>query len=427
MARTLTQLEVALSKLIPREYLTGSASADGAADGTTVVTTANDLLMRRGESWERFIIEPTSGAADGELREIDDVSVTSGVMTLTVVNAFTAQIANSVTFRVHRLPLQWKYDAIDEALARIADILPRQVVEEFLSGELLANSRLEQWRADTPYDWTIVAGTVTRETTTKYQGDSALKLVGSSSSVRQRIPLEWEASALTLSLTGWVQGKIANAPGLRITFGNTDNDSPTVAADDTWEQLTVTAAITDSTQPIYVSLINDHADQGAYFDALHLVIQDRASVYVIPISKAFRSLDQLWHRGPISTEFMASEVDWAMWPFSDSLRIPEIRFAQYGRWPYRVAVDKPLRLVGKGLWPTLTASTDSVDISLDDEPLVLVRAGLRLMDKAMAANYMTDNDHWQEIKTRLLEEENRLMASIHRAPDPVHLNIPLRR
>jgi hypothetical protein len=286
---------------------------------------------------------------------------------------------------------------------------------------------MEQWRSFVPYDWELVSGALAKETTTKYQGASALKLVGASSSVRQRIPLEWETSGLTLSLTGWINGKIANAPKLRITFGSTDSDSSTVAADDTWEELTVTAAISDSTQPIYVSLINDHATQGAFFDALHLVIQDRASVYVIPVSKAFRSLDQLWHRGPISTEFMASEVDWAMWPFEDTLRIPETRFAQYARWPYRIAIDKPMRLVGKGLWDSLTASTDSVDISLEDEPLVLVRAGLRLMDKAMAANYMTDNDHWQEIKTRLLEEENRLMQSIFKAPDVIHLNLPSRR
>ena len=123
MAKTLAQIEAIVSRLCD-DYVSGTTSAAGNAGGTTVVTTSEDVMTRPGQSWVPHILEITSGTYDNQVRQVSDFTVSAGVGTLTVVNAFGGQIAISVTFRLHRIPPSWKKQAIDDALRSFSSVAP---------------------------------------------------------------------------------------------------------------------------------------------------------------------------------------------------------------------------------------------------------------------------------------------------------------
>lgn len=77
---------------------TGTTSAAGNAGGTTLV---DDNLYEKVADWvsDGMILYITSGTNDGETRVVDSLSDN----TLTVKSAFTGQIANGVTYKIHRL------------------------------------------------------------------------------------------------------------------------------------------------------------------------------------------------------------------------------------------------------------------------------------------------------------------------------------
>lgn len=425
MARTGTQLEQALSIRIG-DYITGTTSAAGNAGGTTAITTSDDVMSRAGQSFVPYYLELTSGTYNGQVRQISDFSVTAGVGTLTVVNAFGGQVAISVTFRIHRIPPNEKLRNLSAVLGEMNDILPRIVVEEMLTGELLRNANLEQWRADTPYDWDVITGTATRETSVVYQGLASLKLVTASGLVRQRIALERDLEDETLTLTGYVYGKIANGPQIGITANGTTTYSSAVAANDTWQQVTVSKALTSGIQPIYIVLFKGSGADTAYFDRLHLIIASQQRVSVIPISDAFGDVRQvLWRQG-IDTTTDPSQLDYVLKSYAPSLTPPNRIYGGYGYYNSELDIDHFIQVLGIGIWPTLSALTDSVDISADEAPLVVHRAALRLMKVLAARDHLSDAEHWKGIEADLLREEPVLIPNLRRHAPTKHLAIPIR-
>jgi len=346
-----------------------------------------------------------------------DFTVATGVGTFTVVNAFTAQIAISITFRLHRAPPTEKLRALSAVLGEIHDILPRIVVEEMLVGELLRNGKMEQWRANLPYDWDTVTGTITRETTILYQGGSSLKLATASASVRQRIPLEYGVNGKTLVLTGYIYGKITNGPKIGITANGSTTYSAAVAADDTWEQLTLELAITSGTQPIYVMLSKGSAADVAYFDALSLTVMTTGVTSLVPISTAFQDVRQIVRRQgaglPAPVIVAPSERVYDNYAHYTAIEGDYLLVGDY------------IAIVGIGVWPTLSALTDTVDITVDDEPLVVLRAGLKLMKVLQAMEHLSDTAHWKQVEADLQREEPQLKMLQRSAPTK-HLPIPVR-
>ncbi len=160
MSRSVNNIRDTMDKNYIGDYVGGSTTSNGTAGGTTLVTTAADVLQRQAEDFVPGVAEVLSGACSGESRPIASVAVSSGIATFTVSNAFSAQIVSGVTFRIHLFPVAWKMDAIAEAMATSQDIMPRVIQEELLAGNLLRNANLELWQGPVPATATSVTVTV---------------------------------------------------------------------------------------------------------------------------------------------------------------------------------------------------------------------------------------------------------------------------
>ncbi len=430
MAVTVATIEEALSKRIG-DWVSGAASSAGNAGGTTVPTTSDDVMQKASQTWVPYQLHLTSGTYSGQSRLIGDFSVENGVGTFTVINAFGGQVASGVTFRVHYLPYSWKLAAIADAVREIHDVLPLEIVEEYTSGQLLRNGNLELWETTAkPYDWVedleLVSGTIARSTTSPYQAKYCASLTGFGCALQQRIRLERDLAGLTITLSGYVKGCTGDAPVLQLRIGDTGTSSSTVITSDLWTKLSVSAAIANADQPIYARCLNQGDTSPAYFDALDLRISDRTYTYILPVSQGFHSVNQLWHRGPIELEFLASEIDWTMWPFNADWRLPGTQFDGYARLNSRITTNKPMRLVGTGIYPSVSAATDTVPILSEHIPLVVNRAGLLLMQRARGADHLSDKRTIADIEAGLLREEPLLRMRFMRTPPTLHLPLPRR-
>ncbi len=172
MSVTRTQIADALSQRIG-DYLPATATG-GNAWGTTVTTADSRVLRHMAGSLKGYYLEVLSGTCEGESCQITDHTSSGRVTTLTLNGGFSAAIANGVTLRIHRLDPAQKYDAINFALRESWDVLPREVIEEFLGPNLLRNPNFEQWRT------AEAAATVTVTITGTHTGGTATFVVAAS-------------------------------------------------------------------------------------------------------------------------------------------------------------------------------------------------------------------------------------------------------
>ena len=175
--------------------------------------------------------------------------------------------------------------------------------------------------------------------------------------------------------------------------------------------------MTDPTQPLYIYCINGASGASAYFDALHLYNTSYTTTQVIPISKAFTRVHKLFSR-PTT----ASPVSQ---PFDNQVRLHPNQYDDYARYPSKLSIDYPVRLVGSGVWPTVSATSDTVDILAEQEYLIAIRAGIILMDRALSQDYLGASAEWTAVKARLLAEEPAAVSKLSR-PSGRHFYLPVR-
>lgn len=156
MSVTRTQLVDSIGQRIG-DLIAGTTSASGASDGTTILTTSNEVISHLAGSLKGYYVEIMEGNAEGEVCQITDHTASGRTATLTVGGGFSIAIVSGVDFRVHRLHPSWKYDGLDFALAESWDVVPRPIIEEFPGDQLLRNGNFELWRNGT----TVSAPTVT--------------------------------------------------------------------------------------------------------------------------------------------------------------------------------------------------------------------------------------------------------------------------
>lgn len=426
MSVTVATIEVEESKLAG-DYVTGSASSNGGAGGDTFPTTSEDVASRPAQSWQRNTIEITSGARDGDVRPVKNTTLASGIVTFEVSPVFGAQILSAVTFRVHRYPRKWKIDAINDALAEINDVLPRVVVEEFLSGQLARNGNMEQWRGNTPYDWEVVTGTITRETSITYQHRTVLKFASSASDdyVRQYILMPRDLRNETLSLEAYAKGAATNGAYISIGAGGTASIATVTSTD--WTKLSVTHAVSDGLQPVAIDLHKGTSATITYFDAVHCKINSQTGTSVIPISEAFRSVRSVERRRGIdqAAATLQSELDYAVQPYQ-RFPMPDEIHSGYGHYPGIFPRDDYMRVLGVGIWPTVDDDADTVDITLDQVPLVAGRAAIKLLERALADGGYAEKDELNATLGRLRGNQvirERLLAV---KPPTKRIPLPLR-
>ena len=103
--------------LIAGSCKTGTASAAGAAGGTTIVDTTNFTdSFANANFYDGWYAIATSGTYAGQVRRVSSYAGATG--TITVADAFGGQIASGVTFELHSYDPAELNNAINRALAR---------------------------------------------------------------------------------------------------------------------------------------------------------------------------------------------------------------------------------------------------------------------------------------------------------------------
>lgn len=402
---TRDQLEVRLSRRIG-DYFLGALSANGAADGTTIIS--EDLLLRPGNSWVPYYAEITSGDSDDEVRQTQEYAVSGTTATLTLVNAFTNQILSAVTFRLHRLEPTWKAEGLDEALRALTSVVPVLLSEQIISGQMLRNGHFEYWRdATTPFDWVVDSGDVTRQETTVYQRLRSLGL-DTAGQISQRIPLEpeLEGVAITLTVRVYHTGATGSEVVARISVGSADNDNAVDPTQNVWSELTVTVTITDPHLPIIAKLLNTGTDV-AYFDLALLTPPDTETVTWLPRSEMYRQFQNV-ERGP-KEDSGKSTVD-----YFRNYPMPDYYQAGYGRYHRNRALILPyhMRISGEGRYPLLAAGTDTVELSEEQADYLVLEAAIRALHKAKGAEHLSDVDHWNAVEQDVTLERNEMRPNV---------------
>ena len=424
MAYTRTQLSQLLSERIGDR--TSGTATGGAAGGATLTTT--DLLRQPGARYAGQFCEITSGTYSGNVRLINTAVVSSGVLTITPYNAFGGAIVNAVTFLVHRFDPAWKEQAINEALRELAGLLPVPVAEEIISGECLRNGCMEFWRdSSTPYDWSVVTGTATKDTTTVYTGKASLLTSASiATHIRQPVYLARELYNVTINFTAYAyMGTVNGSTQIRLTQGNTSTTSTALAASGAWTQLSTTLKVTDTMDPIYVSLLHTSVTQAAYWDEVRLLVPSTAksSINWVPLSEYYIQLRQLqmgYQQGVTTKSVVAGFVNHAM---------PTRYERGYGWWNWnttRVNVPYWFRLLGTGRYPNLTAATDEVDVNQEEARLLVALAGIRLMEKAKGYQHLANTKYLDDKKGELAKEVEVVLHTLHREVPTLSLPVPMR-
>jgi len=208
------------------DFVTGTATGGGAG-GATITTT--DLLREPGASYaQRYaeITEADGAAPENEVRLVNTSTVSSGTLTLTPYNAYSAIVQSGDSFAIHFFDPAWKLEAINEVLRELRGVIPVEVIEYMPAGECLKNRSFEWWRdSSTPYDWAAVAGTVAKNTDSAYlyEGTANLKLTGTGSvgSMKQQVKLEKHLEGVRLTLKAYIYGTANAGVYLSLSQGST--------------------------------------------------------------------------------------------------------------------------------------------------------------------------------------------------------------
>jgi len=272
--------------------------------------------------------------------------------------------------------------------------------ETLFVDNLLSNSSFEDTISGSDHpSWTNVGSpTVTAETTHVMLGSQAARLRGSGSAagqMHQGVDNTQLANigGKTIHLQGWVKEYTASRARLRIdrgdgsTFSNHDYHSGV----DQWERQLVEADVLDTagamTIRAYIEGGTASVTSDSRFDAVVMWI-DPLYRYTIPSTMV---------RGPYRVQ-MQMDVD-----------NPNGHYRSISRG-LRPISGRALRLTGKGAMSTLSADTDSAEISGDQQKLLVTRAIFELYSTLGGApssqrdHYLREADRWYVQAERMLGE-----------------------
>ena len=159
------------------DYQGLTTSAAGAADGSTLVDVSLRTLPggRDDDSFEGWYVLLTSGSASGEILRV--LQSRQNNNTLTFQAPASAQVANSVTFELHRWDPTLLNNSINRALEELSRQMPLMLRDETLIVDnLLSNSDFETF-STTFTGWTNTGSpTLAQNTSLVMHGDSSASI-----------------------------------------------------------------------------------------------------------------------------------------------------------------------------------------------------------------------------------------------------------
>lgn len=380
----------------------------GAAGGTTIIST--DVVPYDGNALVGKWILLTSGAIANEKQRVTTVS-NDTVGTITPVRAFSAQVANGVTFEILDYDPLLYHNAIAEAIRTVSKHLSLKLRDETLIVDnLLLNPDFETFAAGAFTSWASVGTpTLAAETARIIHGSQAAKITatGATEGLRQDM---WGLASIsfdqlvgkTLHVRGWVWASVASAVRLRVTFdGSTYTNGPWHGGEDEWEgpglQLIDVAVPADATEMTVQCVVTD--GNTGYFDLVNAWI-DRITRYTLPTS--------FYPYGPAKVE----QQRWEDKPNGDYSELWGSNYPISGRL---------LRLLGDGRLTVPTTEAGTVELDEAQAELVVAQAAVYLHrslkehDKGSRALHAEEETRWRQEANRLLPHASMPSMSSSRA------------
>ena len=319
---------------------TSSIDASSVAD-----TTLQDKIpeAKDDDGVVGWFVRLTSGSASGEIGQITAYTASTGDMT--VASAFTASVANAVTFELHRIPPSLKDTAIDRACI---DSWPHLYLgkrdETLVVDDLLSNGGFETFSGGFT-GWTETGSpTVTAETTIVWHGSQAAKIVAGGLATMYQAPSvnvsELAGKTMTFRCRGWASASSKLRCRLDFQTGDASDviDGSYHTGDSSWRLLTASGTVPTNATTVR-AVIEVAASATAYADLARLMGD---AVYKYTIPEAVIELNTL------TQQYNEDDVDGPYYGFGDGRKTP--------------TAGRLLRLEGRG---HLTQPTDDTTATVE--------------------------------------------------------------
>ena len=392
------------------DYLSLTATSDGATDGTTLIDSGLRNLAggRDDDAFEGWYVLATSGSASGEIKRV--LQSRQANNSLTFQEAFSVQITSTTTYELHRNDPTLKHNAINRGIEELSQQVPLPLRDETLVVDnLLTNWDFETFADSAFTGWTSTGTpTLTQNTSLVIHGDGSgsIAATGATEGLYQTATINAnEVTNKQVTFESWVYATVADAVRIRILWGSGSYESHDYhSGTDQWElqsiQVTVPTSATEITAILEVTTGNT-----GIFDACWMTVRPLYK-YTIPTSII---------RGP---HYVYQQLDRHN---PTGTYVPVIR----GTGP---ETGRILRLEGKGV--LTRPSTDAATVEVG-EPYVNVivayaamfynRILLAQASQQQRARYSEDMQMWGEEASSLVRELRPSRMSAQRSDHTWHI------
>jgi hypothetical protein len=394
------------------DYTTMTTTSAGAADGTTLVDTGIRNLPggRDDDAFEGWYVLLTSSAASGEIKRV--LQSRESVNSVTLQEAFSIQVAGSVTYELHRNDPVLKHNAINRGIEELSSQIPLPLRDETLVVDnLLTNWDFETFVTATSVftGWTSTGSpTLTQNTSLVIHGDGSGSIAATDATEGLYQTAVVNANEVTnkqVTFECWVYATVADAVRIRILWGSASYESHDYhSGTDQWElqsiQVTVPTSATEITAILEVTTGNTGIFDACWMSVRPLYKYTIATSIVRGPHYVYQQLDR---HNPLGTY------------------VPVIR----GTGP---ETGRILRLEGKGVLTRPSSDTATVEVG---EPYVNViiayaamfynRVLLAQASQQQRARYAEDMQMWGQEASSLVRELRPARMSAQRSDYTWHI------
>jgi hypothetical protein len=388
------------------DYLSLTTTSNGTTDGSTLIDSGLRNLAggRDDDAFEGWYVLVTSGDASGEIKRV--LQSRQANNSLTLQEAFSAQIASTTTYELHRNDPTLKHNAISRGIEELSSQVPLPLRDETLVVDnLLTNWDFETFvSATTTFTGWTSTGTPTLAQNTSLvihgDGSGSIAATGATEGLYQTATVNAnEVTNKQVTFECWVYATVADAVRIRILWGSASYESHDYhSGTDQWElqsiQVTVPTSATEITAILEVTTGNT-----GIFDACWMSVRPLYK-YTIPASII---------RGP---HYVYQQLDRHN---PTGTYVPVIR----GTGP---ETGRILRLEGKGVLTRPSSDTATVEVG---EPYVNVivayaamfynRVLLAQASQQQRARYSEDMQMWGQEANSLVRELKPARMSAQRS------------
>jgi len=360
------------------------------------------------DSFEGWYILITSGTNNGEERRILQSRWNNN--TLTAQEAFTGQVATSVTYELHRIRPKLKHNAINRALSELSTAVPLELIDETLRVDnLLANWDFETF-STTFTGWTNTGTpTLSQNSTNVMHGTYAANIVasGADEGIYQTvIPNAESLTGKGVTFGCMVRATAADTARIRLLWGSSSYESNAYhTGEDEYQFQQISTAIPSTATE--VTAVLEVANGGtAQFDSAYL--------YVDPIYKY--TIPATFVRGPNYVYLQADREE----PNGNYLILPR---------DGRLIPGRIIRLRGRGILTQPSTDAETTEIG-DPHVSIVVAYALMFLNRLFLTNssvvnrdrFATDMTMWGQEAASLIKELHKPKIGARRSDGTCHID-----